>query len=309
MRENEQRQDVTAIVVTFHPGEQCATLLRSLSEQCGDVVVVDNGSTRGELELLREWCARTRCDLVEIGDNIGIAAAQNVGIRRARSRGASRILLSDDDSVPSSRMVARLASSLDRVNGPRKVAAIGPLVGETRPGGDQLVYRARKWGPRRATPEELACSYLPVAFLIASGSLIDLEALADIGPMNEQLFIDHVDLEWGLRATRAGYALLVDTAVPMGHSLGELTVQLKGRPQPIHVHAPVRNYYLTRNTVALIQSGLLPWRWDIGYALWLAKYAAFNILLVNERPRRLCMVARGIVDGVRGKGGRLKTRA
>jgi rhamnosyltransferase len=205
-------------------------------------------------------------------------------------------------------MVARLASTLDHANGSGKTAAVGPLAGEIKPGGDQLVYRARTWGPRRATSEELACPLLPVAFLIASGCLIDMKALAEIGPMNEDLFIDHVDLEWGLRASREGYALLVDTRVTMAHSLGDSTVRLKGRMQPVHIHGPVRNYYLTRNTVMLIRSGLLGCQWTVGYVVWLAKYAAFNSLLVDHHVQRILMITHGFMDGLKGKGGRLPTR-
>jgi rhamnosyltransferase len=181
-------------------------------------------------------------------------------------------------------------------------------VGEIKPGGDQLVYRARTWGPRRATSDELLRPLLPVAFLIASGCLINMDALAEIGPMNEDLFIDHVDLEWGLRASRAGYALLVDTQILMPHSLGDSTVLLKGRAQPVHVHVPARNYYLTRNTVLLIRSSLLGWRWSLGYVAWLVKYAAFNILLVDHRVRRASLIMQGLMDGLRGRGGRVDAR-
>ena len=301
-------EDVTAVVVTYSPGEGCGSLLLELSRQCGHVVVVDNASDIDELESLRRWCSAAACELVELAANMGIAAAQNIGIARARAHGARKVLLSDDDSVPTPRMVARLSADLDQATGSLPVAAVGPLVGEVKPGGDQLVYRSRTWGPRRATSVELARPLLPVAFLIASGCLIDIGALNSIGPMNEGLFIDHVDLEWGLRARNAGFALLVDTRVLMAHSLGDATVHVAGRAQPVHVHGPTRNYYLSRNTVLLIRSGLLGWRWSIGYLAWLIKYMAFNVLLVDRHRERFMMTVRGLRDGLRGRGGRLSLR-
>ncbi len=305
MQSTNQCQDVTAVVVTYHPGENCAVLLRQLSQQCGSVIVVDNGSTQEELRALRGWATETECDLIEVGSNTGIAAAQNLGVERARARGAQKVLLSDDDSLPASDMVVRLERALDRAQESQRVAAVGPLVGELKPGGDQLVYVARTWGPRRATARELDRPLLPAAFLIASGCLIDIEAFKAIGPMNDAFFIDHVDLEWSLRARRAGFWLLLVPAARMEHSLGDATVQLRGRDQPIHVHQPIRNYYLVRNTLLLIRSGLLGWRWSMGYIIWLAKYAAFNVLLIDRRGERVLMVLRGIADGISGRGGKL----
>lgn len=265
------------------------------------MIVVDNGSRADELRRLEEWCRATGADLVPLGRNVGIGAAQNLGIERAKAQGARFVLLSDDDSEPPADMVSTLLDGFRAATRcGRRVAAVGPLVGESKPGGDQLVYVSRRWGPRRATSEELSRPLLPVAFLIASGCLIDLRSLEHVGCMDPGLFIDHVDLEWGLRARRAGYELLVVTAARMSHSLGDETVHLAGRAQPVHVHQPVRNYYLVRNTILLIRSRTLGLPWSVGYVMWLAKYSAFNVLLADRRGERLRMVCRGAVDGLHG---------
>lgn len=296
-------RDVTAVVVTFHPSTGCARLLSSLDRQCGSVVVVDNGSTPSEVEALRGACALPGIELLELGRNTGIARAQNIGIEHAREHGARFVLLSDDDSFPEEGMVEQLLAGMASAGRDAKVAAVGPLVGEEKAGADQLVYVSRQWGPRRANREELQENLVPVAFLIASGCLISLVAFDAVGPMDEDLFIDHVDLQWGMRARRAGFELLVVPRARMAHSLGDENVHLPGRAQPIHVHGPVRNYYLARNTVILVRSGLLPVPWRIGYLIWLAKYAAFNILLIDRHKERASKIFQGIRDGLRGRGG------
>lgn len=295
--------DVVAVVVTYHPSRTSSSLIHVLSDQCGHVVVVDNGSNDSELADLRSACRQSCSTLVELGRNTGIAAAQNIGIARARDRGARLLLLSDDDSRPPADMVVRLLEGMQVVGAHSRVAAVGPLVGEEKPGGDQLVYVARRWGPRRASPEELRQPALEVPFLIASGCLIDLEALDVIGPMDVELFIDHVDLQWGLRARRAGYSLYVVTDAHMAHNLGDETTHIRGRTQPVHVHAPLRNYYLARNTVTLVKGNLMPICWRIGYVVWLAKYSAFNVLLADRRRERVGLLLHGILDGLRGRGG------
>ncbi|NDR52599.1 glycosyltransferase family 2 protein [Actinomyces sp. 565] len=294
---------VVAVVVTFNPDHDIAGLLGALAAQCDQVLIVDNGSSAERLSRIQGAAAAVGAELLPLGHNRGIAAAQNAGIARARELGASHVLLSDHDSLPAPGMVRRLLSAFDAAE---RVAAVGPLPEEDREGGDQLVYVCRRWKPGRATPAELRADRLEVAFLIASGCLVSMEALSEVGAMDESLFIDHVDLEWGLRARRAGYRLLVVPAARLHHSLGDDVVMLPGRSQPVHVHGPVRNYYLARNTILLVRRhALMPWRWRVRYVYWLAKYAAFNALLPDRGKERRRMLRRGIRDGLRRRSGAL----
>ena len=128
---------VVAVVVTYNPGD-IATLLASLSEQCAAVVVVDNGSSNSEQ--VRASCEKARAIYVGLGENCGIAAAQNIGIDWARERGASHVLLMDHDSMPAPDMVTLL---LDGLRSDSELGAVGPLAVEDREGADQLVYIAR----------------------------------------------------------------------------------------------------------------------------------------------------------------------
>lgn len=299
---------VCAIVVTYNTSGGIDELIATLASQCDRVVVVDNGSAPEARARITSACNMKGVHLIPLPTNMGIAHAQNRGIDYACDCGCALALLSDDDSVPPCNMVPRLVNALRHEQRGNKVAAVGPLVGELKPGGDQLVYVARRWGPRRATPSELEKSALPVAFLVASGCLIDLDAISDVGPMNDSLFIDHVDLEWCLRARRRGWGLICATDIHMGHSLGDETVLLPGRRQPVHVHGPIRTYYLSRNTILLMKSGLLGAAWTVGYGVWLMKYCAFNAVLANARTERIRMMMHGIVDGCRGRTGVLSVR-
>ena len=386
---------VVAVVVTYRPEDDCRELLDALGVQCNAVVVIDNGSGSAFVAGLAAACSASGAEFVGLSQNVGIAAAQNCGIERARELGATHVLLSDDDSLPPENMVARLlegfaageavastggtvagtggtvagtgadsvgateshgsddvGAGADSVGATEShgsddvgagaddvgameshgsdersrneslgatalasvgsrgvagghVAAVGPLPAEDRPGGDQLVYQDRGWSPKRATAEELDTDLLEVPFLIASGCLISLDALDAVGGMDESLFIDHVDLEWGLRARRAGYRLYCAPRVPLHHSLGDESVLLPGRAQPVHVHAPVRNYYILRNTIILVGRDIMPWRWRVRYCYWAVKYAAFNALAVDRLPERRALLWRGFRDGLRGRRGRL----
>ena len=297
---------ITAVVVTYHPGD-VSSLLAEFARQCDGVIVVDNGSDPAEVEALRGACDKTGSELVELGTNLGIAAAQNRGIELAKKRTAgspesSYVLLSDQDSMPAPDMVAKL---LEAIEEDPAIAAVGPLPSEDREGADELVYVDRGWAPKRASKAELKLSRVNVAFLIASGCLIRLAALESVGKMREDLFIDHVDLEWGMRARKAGWRLVAVPEARLNHSLGDDVVRLPGRDQPVHVHSPIRNYYILRNTIALVRSDLFPGKWRIRYCYWAAKYVAFNAFAAGEGKKRRRMLRKAAADGFRGKLGPL----
>lgn len=298
---------VLAVIVTHRP-EIAATraLLRALAPQVEDVILVDNGSPPGSVRALREATEELGGTLLELDSNRGIAAAQNMGIAWARERKASFVLLSDQDSIPAADMVARLLDGFSHaVATGAPVAAVGPVTVDDRNDGAVLLFSEQRWGPRRATVPPQEGALIPAAFLIASGCLISAAALDAVGVMNEPWFIDHIDLEWGLRARRAGYALYGVSGAHLQHELGDRTQRIPGRSRDVHIHSPVRNYYMARNTVLLIRSGLMVTRWRWGYAAWIAKYTVFYVLSMRPRSTRARLLARGLIDGLRGRTGPL----
>ncbi|MDO5290123.1 MAG: glycosyltransferase family 2 protein [Pseudomonadota bacterium] len=294
-----------AIVVTYRPVPQdTARLLHAIAPQCAQVLVVDNGSPPAVQAALAAACAPlANVRWLPLTRNLGLGAAQNRGIAQARAHHASHVLLLDQDSLPAPDMLARLHTALHAlqaqgapVGGVGAVAHLGP---EQPP----LLYVSQPWGPRRARPQDLAQDLVPAAFLVASGSLLPMQALQQVGPLREEWFIDHLDLEWSLRARQLGLGLWCVPGASLAHHLGERQVRLPGRARPVHVHSPVRNYYLTRNTLLLMRTALMPWRWRLGYAAWLVQYVAFNACLASPRLPRWRQLLLGLRDGLLGRTG------
>lgn len=303
---------VVAVVVTYRPDLAATTaLLSALAPQVAAVVVVDDGSDASTVEGLRAAARPLGARVLPMGTNQGIAAAQNAGIDWARGEGAAFVLLSDQDSLPHPDMVERLLAGFDRATadtlaGRRPpVAAVGPVTVDARNAGAALLFSAQRWGPRRATLPAEDGALVEAAFLIASGCLVSMDALAAVGPMKSAWFIDHIDLEWGLRARKAGYAVYGVVGAGLDHALGDRTQRIPGRERDVHIHSPLRNYYMARNTVLLIRSGLMSawWRW--GYAGWITKYSVFYVLAVPPRRARARLLVRGLVHGLRGRTGPL----
>ena len=305
---------VTAVIVTYAPDlPQLGALLERLLPQVQAAVLVDNGSDddAGISELLQAVGQATGVPVTAIlnPENRGIAAAQNQGISLAMETGADAVILSDQDSLPEPDMVAKLQRCLDQAcavaasGAGAPVAAVGPVPVEVRAGDDTaaLVYSYTKWGPRRRSIPP-SSENKDVPFVLASGCLIPAEVLRHVGPMNQSLFIDHVDLAWCLRAVSMGYRILVCGNAHLEHSLGEHILRLPtGRE--VHVQSQSRNYYMVRNTLFLINADFMGWRWKVGYLEYLAKYLAFYSVIGVQEPGRFGALLSGIRDGLIGRGG------
>ena len=91
-------EKVLAIVVTFNGMKWLERCLGSLRDSCPrpDVLVVDNGSTDGTREWVRENCPEV--EMVLRDDNPGFGAANNIGLRLALERGYDYVYLLNQDA-------------------------------------------------------------------------------------------------------------------------------------------------------------------------------------------------------------------
>jgi rhamnosyltransferase len=181
---------------------------------------------------------------------------------------------------------------------PGPVAAVGPLWRDSRTGEDGFFVRLVRWGARKYKPAP--GEIVPVDFLISSGSLISLAALADIGPFDESLFIEHVDTDWTLRARAKGYRLYGVADARLDHALGEaaLTASPLGLRRRFFLYKPERNYYLLRNSVALWRRHYAPWRWVLHDVRRTVLLMVFYGLFVPPRLTRLRSMFRAVRDGL-----------
>lgn len=289
---------VASVVVTFHPdltvlGRQ----IKQLKAQQTYIIVVDNGSN---VDLL-EWNQNHQClidEIILLGSNLGIAAAHNIGIQHAREQGFSHVLLMDQDSVPEPGMVETLWIQAEKHT---CSAAIGPRYVDPRQDNPPPFLQIKGLKLVRHTCSD-STEALPVDYLISSGSLIPISTLDTVGGMREDLFIDYVDIEWGLRAKQMGFQSYGVCDARMLHSLGENPVKFFKRSIPIH--SPLRHYYHFRNAILLYRSPWLPLNWKIVDGARLFLRYGFYTLFAKPRFMHWKMMSLGMFHGVLNRSGR-----
>jgi rhamnosyltransferase len=303
MNQISNRRSIVAVVVTYRPHlEILKRLLSVLAPQVASIVIVNNGST----EDLSVFCKPDQSGIAEViclGENRGIATAQNIGIQWARERGAEFVLLMDQDSEPAGDMVMLLSGAIFSLrNAGHSVACVGPFYADPRHGNISPFVRLERMRFKR-----IACKsttlFIPVDFVISSGCLIPMPVLNSVGGMLDDLFIDYVDIEWGLRACRDGYQSFGVCAAKMWHNLGEEPIVFFDRTVPLH--NPLRGYYRVRNGIFLLKQPWVGTMWKITDTRRLLLLYVFFSLVSKPRLEQFKMMTLGIWHGLRGKAGKL----
>jgi len=110
---NEATLDLSVIIVNWNVGDLLLECLRSLQVALADVqseiVVVDNGSVDGSIQLVKRGFSHVR--LIANRRNVGFARANNQGIRQCRGR---YVLLLNPDTVALPDTIEQLVTFMDR---------------------------------------------------------------------------------------------------------------------------------------------------------------------------------------------------
>jgi rhamnosyltransferase len=289
------------VVVTYHPPADVAKNLSAMAGECGRLLVIDNGSP---LESQAAIAAVPGVTLLPQGRNRGLAAALNVGLRRASDWGCEWVVTFDQDSTPEPGMVEAMRTSLATL--PR-AALIGPRIHEagsltesyrwvTRHPRWSFLFRRAKYGGN---------DIVEVTMIITSGSMMEVATWRALKGFDEQLFIDYIDTDYCLRVLRTGRTIAVAGQAILRHRLGAReTRSVMGREiRPTH-HAPFRHYYMARNRVIVWRRHALA---VPHWAVFDFCFAVFNtarvLLFERDRCAKMAAMLRGTWHGLLGRGG------
>ncbi|WP_429011867.1 glycosyltransferase family 2 protein [Aeromonas veronii] len=289
--------NVHAIIVTYNPDVNVvASNLRQLlgDKSISRIHIVDNTPDGANFE-------KYKSDNVEVKyfyKNIGIAAAQNFGMKVAVDSGADYIVLFDQDSALSSDLVSGLVNAMSVAKKNKlRLACIGP-----RP---LDVFTGEKYKPRIQEELKSENGITICRQIIASGKLIDVDALKVVGFMEDGLFIDVVDHEWCWRAYKKGFSVAIAEDVIMPHTLGDSRGSLLGFKY--RIGAPVRLYYQFRNILVLLRRDYVPLYWKIRSIFSISvRFIVFGFIQRDSNERMKYML-KGFRDGIAKRMGEYKS--
>lgn len=279
------KADVAIVIVTYNSAGEIEECLESVFSQresvTQQVIVVDNDSRDNTVELVRSRFPEA--ELVIPGKNLGFAAGVNLGARHAK---AEFVLLLNPDTVI-------LDHAIDKIVGfARKNPGHGLYGGRTL-NPDGSVEPSSCWG--EPTLWSMAMFAFGLTTMFPKNPLLDPESLGNwqrdtarevgvitgcyllapkevwdgLGGMDERYFMYGEDVDFAMRAKRAGYRPIICPEATLLHEGG------KSSETPVH-----KTLLLYRGKASLVRTH---WR---GPAKWLGLF-----FLAAGTGMRACIAA------------------
>jgi rhamnosyltransferase len=283
---------VCAIVVTYRIGKDLRRCFEAVRGQVQETVFVDNGGDEETTGVLGE-IERTQQDVKVFYNpqNMGIAAAFNIGVRYALQKSYRWVLTLDHDSEAMDEMVDELVNAHDHKSegGANRVAIVGART------IDRNV-------PSPAGPASEGSQVREVATCISSGSLIGCDVFADVGFFNESLFMYYVDDDFCLRCADRGWKVCICDAAQLSHSEGHRQIRrFMGRSFIYRNYGPSARYYMARNAIYMLKKHLRHGRYSWAIVKRLCSDLVTTTLFGQNRLRLIRFIVRGYWHGLIGK--------
>jgi GT2 family glycosyltransferase len=207
-------RSVAVVVPSWNSRELLARCLDSLADQGAELetMVVDNGSTDGSVELLRE----RGVPHVALSRNTGFAAAVNLGAARTA---AEAILVLNADTMLEPGCAGRLLDALDAdasLGGAQpRILQLEDAAGPPGPLAQARLYSAGQALTRDGRAFELGAGAKQRPELLApreifgacgAACLLRRELFADLGGYDERYFAFYEDVDLNVRAQVAGWS-------------------------------------------------------------------------------------------------------
>jgi rhamnosyltransferase len=279
---------IFAISTTFYPNEKVILEnLKNISSQIEIYILVDNSETYSFEHL-------TQSDKIEIiyNTNNGVSGGLNIGIKRAIELNADYVILFDQDSICEKGMIEKLLQT-PNIHSQAVIAA--PNI---------LDHRSKESIHKKFFSRGLAIDdrFIEVNRTQTSGLLIPTAIFKSVGLFNEHYFLNFVDTEWCMRASSAGYKIIIDTKSCLFHDFGEGEKAVFF--YKFSYGKPFRDYYTARDSLYLL--GVKENSYAFRFRLFLFFSAAFfQIFFLDEKALRMNYFFRGIshfFKGIKGKG-------
>lgn len=290
---------LATVTVTFNPDiGLLEKQLRALPKACVKIIV-DNASRQELFEQIRALSAKVdNVRLLRNDSNAGLAAALNCGVDAISTLSPSPrfVLLLDQDSEPQPDSVENLIAAFEKLGtGGSKVGCVGPVLRDPDTGLTHGFHQCTRWRWKRIYPPDGSAEPVPCANLNGSGTLVPVAVFLQLGGLDENLFVDHVDTEWSFRVLHKGYTLWGIPNAVFDHRMGGASLRFwwfGWRVWPWR--SPGRHYYLFRNSLTLMHRDYVPKVWKLWAIVKLILIASVHALCDHKRRDQLRQMWRGM---------------
>lgn len=253
---------IAIIIVNYNGGPKIVKCLQSLRSTIGseaEIVVVDNASSDDSVAKIKNKDLK----ILKNKKNLGFAAGANIGVKYVLRQGIEAILLLNPDTLVDKNFLESLLKNHADI--------VVPVIKFKK--DNHLVYdfggKINWWLGRCSHFEFSNCQIVQLPNLdYVSGCcmLIKRRVFEKIGMLDERYFLYFEDVDFCLRARKAGFKISVEPKSFIFHKLS--TTEKKPLTQ---------NLQLLKSNLVFIRRHIAFWKKPIAYIYWLL--LAVKILL------------------------------
>ena len=236
------------IILSWNQRQMTLECLDSVMKQdypAFSVLVVDNGSTDGSPDAIRAHFPQV--EVLELGQNVGYSAGNNVGMMHLLKRDYSYVFLLNNDTFVDPHMLRQL---VEVAESDLRIGMVGPIMyfadlptmiwagynridwrhaHMVRQGQGQLEEQV-------GLPSE---AFLDVDNVDTCAILVRRQVIERIGMLDTRYFINLDDVDWSVRAHQAGFRVVYVPHARIWHRVSA----------SMGFASPATTYYMTRNAL------------------------------------------------------------
>lgn len=308
------KKQISVILVNYNGkkyNDACiASILGSTIKEQIQIVVVDNASTDGSLEALREkWAVDEQVHILALDDNYGFSKANNEGIRYSMEQGIDYYLLLNNDTEIEPDTIERMFQC-----GREKKSIVVPkvLYADRRDviwcAGGTFTPVVKKTVQSGLNQKDNGQYDRSGECLFANGCafLLSRQIVERIGFLDERFFLYYEDVEYSMRAAQSGVGIYYCAEAVVYHKVNGST---GGNEKPANAYYITRNWLLCnrlhmRGNGSVI-SGKLQFPLFVIY--YICNRAAWLLVWFAQGKRAMCAaIIRGIRDFRRENWGKMQ---
>lgn len=297
--------ELSCVTVTYFPDfDILAKQLQLLPRESCKIVVDNSDDVQVRAKLLDLCAGVENGHVIFPGKNVGLGEGVNLGVSWVKENlptSARYVLFLDQDSEPLPGSVLLLLSEFRRLEAANvPVGSVGPSLRDVHTGLFHGFHQPGRFFWHRVFPQEDQVECVPCMNLNGSGTLTTIRIFEELGGLEGDFFIDHIDTEWAFRLLSRGYRIFGVPHSVFLHRMGENSMRfwcLGWRVWP--TRSPLRHYYLFRNAVSLMKRGYVPFIWKFWGIVKLVLTVFVHGFFDKRRLDQLKYMMRGMIDGMR----------
>lgn len=244
-------ETVTVVIPNYNGKKYLDDCLRSLKKQTYrdfHVIIVDNGSTDGSVEYIRN--NHSDVEVIALNENTGFANAVNVGIKASDSE---YVFLLNDDTVCEENVIESLVRTMNR--GKKLFSVQAKLLQLKNPeliddSGDYYCALGWAFSPGRDKKSDFLKKQTVITSACAGAAMYRCALFEEIGYFDEKHFCYLEDVDIGYRARVKGFLNVCDPEAVVYHA-GSGTSGSRYNSFKVELTAGNNLYFIYKNMPAL----------------------------------------------------------